>query len=76
MQHAVRSPSYFVVMYVGISLPVIAEGLLAEITGLRAAGLVFAAVVAAIAAVALLLLWRQCARRVMSRGLAKLGDAA
>jgi predicted MFS family arabinose efflux permease len=51
--------SFFVVCYVAISLPVIGEGVLAEIAGLRTAGLVFAAVVAVIAAVVLVLLARQ-----------------
>ncbi len=51
--------SFFVICYVAISLPVIGEGVLAEVAGLRTAGLVFAAVVAAIAAVVLVLLARQ-----------------
>ncbi len=51
--------SFFVVAYVAISIPVIGEGVLAELTSLRTAGLVFAAVVAAISAVVLLLLARQ-----------------
>jgi predicted MFS family arabinose efflux permease len=48
--------SFFVVAYVAISLPVIGEGVLADATTLRAAGLGFAGVVAAIAAVVLVLL--------------------
>jgi MFS family permease len=48
--------SFFVVAYVAISLPVIGEGLLAQVAGLKAAGLVFAGVVAALAAVVLALL--------------------
>jgi MFS family permease len=51
--------SFFVICYVALSLPVIGEGVLAEIAGLRTAGLVFAAVMAAIAAVVLVLLARQ-----------------
>ncbi|HET8979372.1 MAG TPA: MFS transporter [Solirubrobacteraceae bacterium] len=51
--------TFFVVCYVAISLPVIGEGVLAEIAGLRVAGLVFAGVVAAIAAVVLVLLARR-----------------
>ncbi len=47
--------SFFVVMYVAISLPVIGEGVLAQAVGLRAAGLTFAAAVAALAAVVLVL---------------------
>lgn len=49
--------SFFAVMYVAIALPVIGVGILAGIIGLRAAGLTFTAVVAALAAVVLLLLW-------------------
>ena len=51
--------SFFVVAYVAISLPVIGEGLLGQLAGLRAAGLVFAAVVAALAALVLVLLARR-----------------
>ena len=40
---------FFVVAYVAISVPVVGEGLLAQLTSLRTAGLVFAAAVAAIA---------------------------
>jgi MFS family permease len=56
--------SFFVVAYVAISLPVIGEGALAQATGLRSAGLSFAAVVAALAAIALALLvdWKPLAR--------------
>jgi MFS family permease len=42
--------SFFVVMYVAISLPVIGVGVLAQAVGLRAAGLTFAALVAALSA--------------------------
>jgi hypothetical protein len=45
--------SFFVVAYVAISLPVIGEGVLAELVGLRTAGLVFVAAVAVLAAVVL-----------------------
>ena len=51
--------SFFVVMYVAISLPVIGAGLLTEATGLLPAGLIFATAVAALAAVVLVLLSRQ-----------------
>jgi len=51
--------SFFVVAYVAISLPVIGEGLMAEVAGLKTAGLVFVAIVAALAAVALGLLVRE-----------------
>jgi MFS family permease len=58
--------SFFVVAYVALSIPVIGEGVLAELTSLRTAGLAFAAVVAAISAIVLLLLARQ--RRHADRG--------
>jgi MFS family permease len=45
--------SFFVAMYLAISLPVLGEGVLAEATGLRVAGVTFAAVVAALAAAVL-----------------------
>lgn len=48
--------SFFVVAYVAISIPVVGIGLLTEAAGLRTAGLVFAAAVAALAAVVLALL--------------------
>ncbi len=51
--------SFFVVAYVAISIPVIGEGVLAQATSLKPAGLVFAGVVAALAAVVLLLLARR-----------------
>jgi MFS family permease len=51
--------SFFVVAYVAISLPVIGAGILAEVTGLRAAGLIFAAAVAAVAIVVLVMLRRE-----------------
>jgi hypothetical protein len=51
--------SFFAVMYAAISLPVIGVGLLADVTGLRTAGLIFAAAVAVLAGVALVLLQRQ-----------------
>jgi MFS family permease len=50
--------SFFVVAYVALAIPVIGEGVLAELTTLRTAGLIFAAVVAAISGVVLLLLAR------------------
>lgn len=51
--------SFFVVAYVAISIPVVGEGLLAQLIGLRDAGLVFAAAVAALAALVLVLLARE-----------------
>jgi MFS family permease len=53
---AAVASSFFVVAYLAISVPVIGVGLLAEAAGLRTAGLVFAGVVAVIAAVVLALL--------------------
>jgi MFS family permease len=57
-QRGAVASSFFVVMYVAISLPVIGEGLLAQGVGLRAAGLTFAGVVAALSATVLILLAR------------------
>jgi MFS family permease len=57
-QRAEVASSFFVVAYVAISIPVVGEGLLAQLTGLRTAGLVFAGVVALLAATVLLLLAR------------------
>ncbi|MGD9736760.1 MAG: MFS transporter [Solirubrobacterales bacterium] len=51
--------SFFVVAFVGLSLPVVGIGVLAEMTDLQAAGLVFAAAVAIVSAVALALLARE-----------------
>lgn len=50
--------TFFVALYVGISIPVIGEGALAAQAGLRTAGMVFAGLVAALAAVALVLVRR------------------
>jgi MFS family permease len=57
-RRAEAASRFFVVMYVALALPVIGVGVLAQVAGLRAAGLTFAAVVSALAAVVLLLLWR------------------
>jgi MFS family permease len=48
--------SFFVVAYTAISLPVIGVGILAQVTELRTAGLVFAAAVAAVSIMVLVLL--------------------
>lgn len=45
--------SFFIVLYVAISLPVIGEGVAANAVGLQAAGIVFSIAVAVLAAVAL-----------------------
>jgi MFS family permease len=62
--------SFFVVMYVAISLPVIGEGVLAQEIGLRAAGMTFAALVAGLSAVVLILpsYTHSRARRAGTRG--------
>lgn len=57
--------AFSVVAYVAISIPVIGEGALAELTSLRLAGLVFTGVIAALAAIVLGLLAR---RRVTREG--------
>jgi MFS family permease len=51
--------SYFVVAYIAISLPVIGVGVVAQATGLRTAGLVFALATAAVSIVVLVLLARE-----------------
>ncbi|MGB9281546.1 MAG: MFS transporter [Pseudonocardiaceae bacterium] len=50
--------AYFVMLYIGIAIPVIGEGAAATAFGLITAGMVFAALVAILAAVALVLLAR------------------
>jgi MFS family permease len=50
--------TYFVILYIGIAIPVIGEGAAATAFGLIAAGMVFAALVTILAAVALLLVAR------------------
>ncbi len=50
--------SYFVMLYVGIAIPVIGEGAAAQAFGLIASGIVFAALVGILAAIAVLLLVR------------------
>jgi hypothetical protein len=62
-QRAEVASTFFVVAYVAISLPVIGVGVLAQATGLRTAGLAFAAAVAAVAAIVLALLGRLPASR-------------
>jgi predicted MFS family arabinose efflux permease len=53
-QRGAVASSFFVVMYIAISAPVIGDGVLAQVAGLRAAGLTFAALVAALSAVVLI----------------------
>jgi MFS family permease len=54
-QRGAVASSFFIMMYVAISLPVIGVGVLAQEIGLRAAGLSFAALVAGLSAVVLIL---------------------
>lgn len=54
-QQAGVSSTYFVVAYVAISIPVIGEGFAAHVWGLRTAGMCFAAAVAALACLCLLM---------------------
>src|SRR5207244_9069556 len=49
---------FFVIAYLGISLPVVGVGLMTEVASLQAAGLLFAAVVAALAVTVLSVLVR------------------
>lgn len=56
--------SYFVVLYVALSIPIVGVGLATQITGLRSAALIFTALVAALGAACLIsLLTRRPARR-------------
>jgi MFS family permease len=63
---------FFVVTYLALSVPVIGEGILAQLTGLRAAGLTFAAVVAALSAVVLVLV--RHSRRAAQAAFTHAGD--
>ena len=54
--------TFFVALYVGISIPVIGEGALASTAGLVPAGIVFSVLVALLALVALVLLRRDARR--------------
>ena len=56
------------VAYLALAVPVIGEGVLSELAGLRPAGLVFAAVVAALSAVALALLAIERQRSARAEG--------
>lgn len=59
--------SFFVLAFVGLSLPVVGIGVLAELTDLQAAGLVFAAAVAVVSALALALLRQEEQKPVATR---------
>jgi predicted MFS family arabinose efflux permease len=66
--------SFFVVAYVAISVPVIGEGILAQVIGLRPAGLTFAAAVAGLSITVLGLLGLERAR--VADGIRGRGDSA
>jgi predicted MFS family arabinose efflux permease len=66
--------SFFVVAYVAISVPVIGEGILAQVIGLRPAGLTFAAAVAGLSIMVLGLLGLERAR--VADGIRGRGDSA
>ena len=64
-RRAETASALFVVAYAGLALPVVGEGLLASVVGLRPAGLVFAGSVAAFCAVLLVNLWRGHSTRAL-----------
>ena len=59
--------SFFVVAYLALSIPVIGEGVLAQAAGLRTGGIVFAGVVAALAAVVVTLLYSRGGNEAVAR---------
>ncbi|MCP2192825.1 putative arabinose efflux permease, MFS family [Williamsia deligens] len=59
---AATTSAYFVITYIAISIPVVAEGLLSRAVGVRTAGIVFACVVSVLALTAGVLAWREQAR--------------
>ena len=62
------SSTYFVVAYVGISLPVIGDGFAAQIWGLREAGVAFAVAAAVLVALCVaLIVWTESRSRNLSR---------
>jgi hypothetical protein len=67
--------SFFVVAYVALSLPVVGVGVVADLAGLRAAGLAIAVVVATLALAALALLLRGARGRVRRISAASTADA-
>jgi MFS family permease len=69
-RHGQVASGFFVVMYLAFWVTVIGEGVLAQLIGLRAAGPTFAAVVAALSAVVLVLVRhsRRAAQGVHARG--------
>ena len=63
------SSAFFVIAYIGLALPVIGVGVLAQITDLRTAGLLFPALMAAVALAAVLLISLPTARTTVKRSL-------
>ena len=59
--------SFFVVAYLALSIPVIGEGVLAQAAGLRTGGIVFAGLVAALAAVVVMLLYSRGGKEAAAR---------
>lgn len=59
---AAATSAYFVITYIAISIPVVAEGVLSRAVGVRTAGIVFAGVVSVLALVAGALAWRENTR--------------
>ena len=57
--------SFFVVAYVAISVPVLAVGVVAELTSIRTAGLILAGGVAALALAVVMLLLRPVAKEAV-----------
>jgi MFS family permease len=66
-QRAEVASSFFVVAYLAISIPVIGEGVLAQAAGLKTAGIIFAGVIAALAAVVVTLLYSRGGNRAAAR---------
>lgn len=58
-EKAAVTSAYFVITYIAISLPVVAEGFLSRAVGVKTAGITFAAVVIGLVAIASLLLVRE-----------------
>jgi hypothetical protein len=59
--------SFFVVAYVAISVPVVGVGLVADLTSLRTAGLIFAGLVALLAMTVLVLVQERNANRFVEQ---------
>ena len=57
-QRAAVASTFFIVIYVALSLPVVGEGLATDVVGLRSAGIGFSVAVAVLAGSVLAALWR------------------